>query len=33
LEYQVQATGVVKKDAAGHMVEEYAWSDFKSNAP
>ena len=32
-EYQIQATGVVKKDAAGHMVEEYAWSDFKSNAP
>jgi len=32
-EYQGQATGIVKKDAAGHMVEEYAWSDFKSNAP
>jgi len=32
-EYQIQANGVVKKDAAGHLVEEYAWSDFKSNAP
>ncbi len=32
-EYQIQASGVVKKDATGHMVEEYAWSDFKSNAP
>ena len=31
--YEVQATAVVKKDAAGHFVEEYAWSDFKSNAP
>src|SRR6266849_4438145 len=31
--YEVQASGVVKKDAAGHFVEEYAWSDFKSNAP
>ncbi|HSY90676.1 MAG TPA: hypothetical protein VK812_04845 [Candidatus Binatus sp.] len=30
--YEVQATAVVKKDAAGHFVEEYAWSDFKSNA-
>jgi hypothetical protein len=30
--YEVQASGVVKKDAAGHFVEEYAWSDFKSNA-
>jgi hypothetical protein len=31
--YEVRATGVVKKDANGHNVEEYAWSDFKSNAP
>jgi hypothetical protein len=31
--YEVRASGVVKKDAAGHFVEEYAWSDFKSNAP
>jgi hypothetical protein len=31
--YEVQATGVVKKDASGHFVEEYGWSDFKSNAP
>jgi len=31
--YEVQASGVVKKDAAGHFVEEYAWSDLKSNAP
>jgi hypothetical protein len=30
--YEVQANGVVKKDAKGHFVEEYAWSDFKSNA-
>jgi hypothetical protein len=31
--YEVLASGVAKKDAAGHFVEEYAWSDFKSNAP
>lgn len=31
--YEVQANGVVKKDAGGHLVEEYGWSDFKSNAP
>src|ERR1700730_5274593 len=31
--YEVQASGVVKQDTAGHFVEEYAWSDFKSNAP
>ena len=31
--YEVQANGIVKKDAAGHLIEEYAWSDFKSNAP
>jgi hypothetical protein len=30
--YEVQANGVVKKNAAGHLVEEYGWSDFKSNA-
>lgn len=30
--YQVQASGVVKKNADGHFVEEYGWSDFKSNA-
>jgi len=30
--YEVQATGVVKRDANGRFVEEYAWSDFKSNA-
>lgn len=30
--YEAQANGVVKKDANGHFVEEYAWSDFKSNA-
>jgi hypothetical protein len=31
--YEVQANGIVKKDASGHYVEEYGWSDFKSNAP
>jgi hypothetical protein len=31
--YEVQANGIIKKDAAGHLVEEYGWSDFKSNAP
>jgi hypothetical protein len=31
--YEVQANGVVKKDGKGHFVEEYAWSDFKSDAP
>ncbi len=31
--YEVQANAVVKKNADGHFVEEYAWSDFKSNAP
>jgi hypothetical protein len=31
--YEVQANGIVKKDASGHLVEEYGWSDFKSNAP
>jgi len=30
--YEVQANGVVKKDTSGHLVEEYGWSDFKSNA-
>ncbi len=31
--YEVQASGVVKKDANGHFVEAYGWSDFKSNTP
>jgi hypothetical protein len=31
--YEVQANGIVKKDSSGHCVEEYGWSDFKSNAP
>ncbi len=31
--YEVQANGIVKKDASGHLVEEYGWSDFKSSAP
>ena len=31
--YEIQANGTVKKNAAGHFVEEYAWSDFKSDAP
>ena len=31
--YEVQANGIVKKNAAGHFIEEYAWSDFKSDAP
>lgn len=31
--YEVQANGIVKKDANGHYVEEYGWSDFKSSAP
>jgi hypothetical protein len=31
--YDVQANGVVKKNSAGHFIEEYGWSDFKSNAP
>jgi len=30
--YEVQANGIVKKNADGHFVEEYGWSDFKSNA-
>ncbi|MGA2346246.1 MAG: hypothetical protein ABSF93_09590 [Candidatus Sulfotelmatobacter sp.] len=30
--YEVQANGVVKKDVNGRLVEEYGWSDFKSNA-
>ena len=25
--------GVVRKDASGNFVEEYGWSDFKSNTP
>jgi len=31
--YEVQANGIVKKDTAGHFIEEYGWSDFKSNGP
>ena len=31
--YEVQANGIVKKDVAGQLIEEYGWSDFKSNAP
>ncbi len=31
--YEVRANGIVKKDAKGNFVEEYAWSDFKSSAP
>lgn len=30
--YEVQANAVVKKSPAGTFVEEYSWSDFKSNA-
>jgi hypothetical protein len=30
--YEVQANAVAKKNADGHFVEEYAWSNFKSNA-
>ncbi len=30
--YEVQASGIVKKNADGHFVEEYGWSDFRSNA-
>jgi hypothetical protein len=29
--YEVQANGIVKKDSSQHFVEEYGWSDFKSN--
>jgi hypothetical protein len=32
-QYDVTASGVVKKDANGHFFEEYGWSEFKSNAP
>lgn len=31
--YEAEANAVVKKNANGHFVEEYAWSDFMSNAP
>jgi hypothetical protein len=31
--YEVQANAIVKKDASGRFVEEYAWTDFKSDAP
>jgi hypothetical protein len=30
--YEVEASGVVKKDANSRFVEEYGWSGFKSNA-
>lgn len=30
--YEVQADGIVKKDGRGHLIEEYGWSGFKSNA-
>jgi hypothetical protein len=30
--YEVQANGIVKKDSSQHFIEEYGWSDFKSNA-
>ena len=29
--YEVQANGIVKQDPGRHFVEEYGWSDFKSN--
>jgi hypothetical protein len=29
----VQAKGIAKKDASGHYLEEYGWSDFKSSVP
>ena len=29
--YEVQANGIVKKNKSGNYVEEYSWSDFKSN--
>lgn len=29
--YEIQADGIVKKDAAGHFVEEYQWSNLISN--
>ncbi len=28
--YEVRANGMVKRNAEGHFVEEYGWSDFKS---
>jgi hypothetical protein len=31
--YEVDANGLVKKEANGHFVEDYAWSNFKSDAP
>jgi len=30
--YEVQANGVVNRNAGGHFVEEYGWTDFRSNA-
>ncbi len=30
--YEVRVNGVVKKNDSGHYIEEYGWSDFKSNA-
>ena len=32
-QYEIQADGVVKKDAEGRPVEEYAWSHLTSNRP
>src|SRR5947207_3218137 len=29
--YEIRATGIVKRDAAGRHIEEYAWSDFVFN--
>lgn len=29
--YEIRAAGVVKKDSSGGYVEEYAWSDLRSN--
>ena len=31
--YEVQATATANKNAGGHFVETFSWSDFKSNAP
>ena len=28
IRYEIQASGVVKRDAQGHSYEEYAWSNF-----
>ena len=29
--YEVRANGIVKQNPGRHFVEEYGWSDFKSN--